>query len=78
MLGNTAGYTVRVQEKQEVASQGHLQVIGERGNRRWRAFWRDADGKHSRVLGRAWVQSSGKQTARGATIWHSADGSGSV
>jgi integrase len=51
-----------------------LQVIGERGNRRWRAFWHDADGKHSRVLGNAWVQSSGKQTARGATIWHSADG----
>jgi integrase len=27
------------------------------------------------VLGRAWVQSSGRRTARGATIWHSADGS---
>jgi integrase len=59
----------------ELAPNGHLQVMGERGNRRWRAFWWDADGKHSRVLGRAWVQSSGKRTARGATIWHSADGS---
>src|SRR3954469_11154320 len=57
-----------------VLPSGHLQVIGPRGNRRWRAFWWDADGKHSRVLGSAWVQSSGKGTARGATIWHSADG----
>ena len=61
-------------EKQEVAAHGHLQVIGERGNRRWRAFWWDADGKHSRVLGPAWVQSSGKRTSRGAVIWHAADG----
>jgi integrase len=63
-----------VNEKQEVAAQGHLQVIGERGSRRWRAFWWDADGKHSRVLGPAWVQSSGKRTSRGAVIWHAADG----
>jgi integrase len=61
--------------KPEVAPNGHLQVIGNRGNRRWRVFWWDADGKHSRVLGKAWVQSSGRRTARGATIWHSADGS---
>jgi integrase len=61
-------------ERQEVAANGHLQVIGERGNRRWRAFWWDADGKHSRVLGPAWVQSSGKRTSRGAVIWHAADG----
>jgi hypothetical protein len=27
-----------------------------------------------RVLGPAWVQSSGKRTARGAVIWHAADG----
>ena len=60
--------------KQEVAPHGHLQVIGGRGNRRWRAFWWDADGKHSRVLGPAWVQSSGKRTARGAIVWHAADG----
>lgn len=60
--------------KQEVVSQGHLQVIGGRGNRRWRAFWWDADGKHSRVLGPAWVQNSGKRTPRGAIVWHAADG----
>jgi len=60
--------------KQEVESSGHLQVIGERGRRRWRAFWWDADGKHTRVLGPAWVQSSGKRTARGAIVWHAGDG----
>jgi integrase len=63
-----------VKAKQEVVSNGHLQVIGGRGNRRWRAFWWDADGKHSRVLAPAWVQSSGKKTARGAIVWHAADG----
>ena len=61
-------------EKQEVGVNGHLQVVGSRGNRRWRAFWWDADGKHSRVLGPAWVQSSGRKSARGATVWHAADG----
>ncbi|MGH2849150.1 MAG: tyrosine-type recombinase/integrase, partial [Solirubrobacteraceae bacterium] len=49
-------------------------MIGERGRRRWRAFWWDADGKHSRVLGPAWVQSSGKRSARGAIVWHAGDG----
>jgi integrase len=65
---------VFVNEKQEVVSHGHLQVIGGRGSRRWRAFWWDADGKHSRVLGPAWAQNSGKKTARGAIVWHAADG----
>lgn len=59
---------------QEVVSQGHLQVIGGRGNRRWRAFWWDADGKHSRVLGPAWVRDAGRKTPRGATVWHAGDG----
>jgi integrase len=63
-----------VNEAQETVANGHLQVIGGRGNRRWRAFWWDADGKHSRVLGRAWAQNSGKKTARGAIVWHAADG----
>jgi integrase len=65
-----------MEKRQEVKPNGHLQVISDRGrqHRRWRAFWWDADGKHSRVLGKAWVQSSGKRTARGAVIWHSADG----
>lgn len=57
-----------------VLPSGHLQVIGARGHRKWRAFWWDADGKHSRVIGRAWAQSSGKRTPRGAVIWHAADG----
>jgi integrase len=60
--------------EQEVDANGHLQVIGGRGNRRWRAFWWDVDGKHSRVLGPAWAQNSGKKTARGAIVWHAADG----
>ncbi len=59
---------------QEIDSQGHLQLVGERGNRRWRAFWWDADGKHSRVLGPAWAKDSRKRTARGAVIWYAADG----
>jgi integrase len=63
-----------VDAKQEVEAHGHLQVIGGRGKRRWRAFWWDADGKHSRVLGPAWAQNSGRKTARGAIVWHAADG----
>jgi len=66
---------VYVTSAEEVTPNGHLQMLGERGDRRWRAFWWDADGKHSRVLGKAWAQSSGKRTSRGAVIWHSADGS---
>jgi integrase len=66
---------VHVNRKQEVAAQGHLQMIGDRGNRRWRAFWWDADGKHSRVLGPAWVKPSGRTTSRGAVVWRAADGS---
>jgi integrase len=58
----------------DLPPNGHLQVIGDRGHRRWRAFWWDADGKHSRVLGRAWVQSAGRRTPRGAIVWHAADG----
>ena len=60
--------------EQEVVAHGHLQIIGESGNRRWRAFWWDADGKHTRVLGPAWAKNSGKRTARGAIVWHVADG----
>jgi len=63
-----------VNSRQEVAPNGHLQVIGGRVNRRWRAFWWDADGKHSRVLGKAWARSSGRRTSRGAVIWHAGDG----
>jgi integrase len=65
---------VFVNSRQEVLGSGHLQVVGQRGSRRWRAFWWDADGKHSRVLGPAWVTSSGRRTARGAIVWHAGDG----
>jgi len=58
----------------ESVAGGHLQVVGARGNRRWRAFWSDADGKHARMLGPAWVKDSGRRTARGATVWRVADG----
>src|SRR3954453_1445614 len=57
-----------------ILPSGHLQVVGARGHRKWRAFWWDADGKHSRVIGRAWAPSSGKRAPRGAVIWHAADG----
>ena len=50
-------------------------MIGGPGNRRWRAFWWDADGKHSRVLGPAWVRDSRRRTPRGAVVWHAGDGS---
>ncbi|MEA2371469.1 MAG: integrase [Solirubrobacteraceae bacterium] len=63
-----------MESQQEVTAHGHLQVIGESGNRRWRAFWWDAEGKHARVLGRAWAKNSGKRTPRGAIVWHVADG----
>ncbi|HMJ35385.1 MAG TPA: tyrosine-type recombinase/integrase [Baekduia sp.] len=53
---------------------GHLQVKGERGSRRWFALWRDADGRHQRLLGPAHVKDSGRKTQRGAIIWRSADG----
>lgn len=58
----------------ESVASGHLQVVGARGNRRWRAFWRDADGKHARMLGPAWVKDSGRRSPRGATLWRVADG----
>ncbi len=59
----------------DVTPNGHLKVVGNRSGRRWRAYWYDADGKHARILGKAWVQNTGKRTARGAVIWKAADGS---
>ncbi len=58
-----------------VTPNAHLQVVGDRGGRRWRAYWHDTDGKHARILGEAWVQSTGKRTARGAVIRKAADAS---
>ena len=54
---------------------GHLQVKGVRGARAFYALWRDADGRHQRKLGLAWVKDSGRRTARGAVRWSVRDGS---
>src|SRR4051794_30492805 len=52
---------------------GHLQVVERGDGRRYYALWRDADGRHKRLLGRAWVKPYGT-TSRGATRWRAADG----
>jgi hypothetical protein len=57
-----------------VRPSGHLQVVDRGGGRRWQALWRDAKGRHQKVLGPAWVKDSGKRTARGAIVWHTANG----
>jgi integrase len=53
---------------------GHLQVVERRSGRRYHALWRDADGRHQRVLGLAWVKKTGRHTKRGAETWRTADG----
>jgi hypothetical protein len=58
-----------------VRPSGHLQVVDRGGGRRWHALWRDADGRHQKILGAAWVKDSGKRTPRGAVIWRAANGS---
>lgn len=57
-----------------VRSTGHLQVVERKGGRRYHALWRDANGRHQRVLGPAWVKKTGRRTKRGAEIWRTADG----
>src|SRR3954469_19110441 len=57
-----------------VRPSGHLQVVDRGGGRRWHALWRDAEGRHQKVLGPAWVKDSGTRTPRGATVWHTANG----
>jgi integrase len=59
---------------EEIRPSGHVQIVERRAGRRWHALWRDADGRHQRVLGPAWVKDSGKRTARGAVAWRAADG----
>ncbi len=54
---------------------GHVQIKGTRGARAFYALWRDADGRHQRKLGPAWVKDSGRRTARGAVRWSARDGS---
>ena len=57
-----------------VRPSGHLQVKGETGKRRYYALWRDADGRHQRLLGPAHVKDSRRRTPRGAVIWRVGDG----
>ena len=57
-----------------VRPSGHLQVKGEAGKRRYYALWRDADGRHQRLLGPAHVKDSRRRTPRGAVIWRVGDG----
>ena len=47
-----------------VRPSGHLQVKGEAGKRRYYALWRDADGRHQRLLGPAHVKGSRRRTPR--------------
>ena len=55
------------------APTGHLQVIERARGRQYVALWRDAEGRHKKVLGPAWVKPYGT-TPRGATRWRAADG----
>ncbi len=57
-----------------MSATGHVQVVERAGGRRYYALWRDADGRHKKLLGPAWVKRHGT-TARGATKWRAADGS---
>src|SRR5512133_2891448 len=58
----------------ETRPSGHVQIVERRAGRRWHALWRDADGRHQRVLGPAWVKASGRRTPRGAIVWRAANG----
>ncbi|MEX2196528.1 MAG: site-specific integrase [Thermoleophilaceae bacterium] len=53
---------------------GHLQIKGPKHARRWYALWRDAAGRHQRVLGPAHVRDSGARTPRGAVLWRAGNG----
>ncbi|MEJ7892348.1 MAG: tyrosine-type recombinase/integrase [Solirubrobacteraceae bacterium] len=56
------------------APSGHLQVVeSPRTGQRWVALWRDADGRHKKRLGPAWVRAHGS-TERGGTKWRAAAG----
>jgi hypothetical protein len=51
-----------------VRATGHVQVKGSAENRRSYALWRDADGRHQRLLGPAHMKDSGRRTPRGAIV----------
>jgi integrase len=55
------------------APSGHLQVVERASGRQYVALWRDAEGRHKKVLGPPWVKQNGT-TPRGATKWRAADG----
>jgi len=61
-------------QSRAVRPTGHVQVRERKSGRRYHALWRDADGRHQRVLGPAWVKKTGRETRRGADIWRAADG----
>jgi integrase len=58
----------------DIRPSGHPQVVERSGGKRWHALWRDATGRHQKVLGPAWVKDSGKRTGRGAIVWRAANG----
>ena len=45
-----------------------------KGQRRYFALWRDAAGRHQKLLGPAHVKDSGRRTPRGAKLWRAGDG----
>jgi integrase len=54
-------------------ASGHVQVREGARGRVWIALWRDADGRHKKTLGPAWVKPHGT-SAKGAQRWRAADG----
>jgi len=52
---------------------GHVQVRENTRGRVWIALWRDAEGRHKKTLGPAWVKPHGK-TPKGAARWRASDG----
>jgi len=58
----------------EIRPTGHVQVKGAAGSRRYYALWRDADGRHQKLLGPAHIKDSGRRTPRGAIVWRAGDG----
>jgi hypothetical protein len=59
---------------ESVRPSGHLKVRNSATGQRWHALWRDAEGRHQKILGPAWVKDSGRRTPRGAVVWHAANG----
>jgi hypothetical protein len=78
-FGNTIGNTAepqpaRVGDEPRRPANRASPSLDRGGGRRWHALWRDAEGRHQRILGPAWVKDSGKRTRRGAPVWRAANG----